>query len=296
MKNTYYFFTAGLLAFITLFSGCNLINPAEPVPSYIHIERIGLTITSSEQGSASSKISDAWVYIDDQLQGIYELPTTFPVLSQGTHKVFIKAGIKINGISATRGPYPFYDGFTQTVTLSPGNIVTLSPTVQYASGLNWASSNIWQEDFENVGITLSKPPSGADTTMIKLTGAPNPNIFEGTGSGVAYMDNTYTLSECMSSSQWILPRGDSPVFLEFDYKCNHNFTVGLYCYSAATSTKDAVISLHRSDTWNKAYVYLSPTIKASTNALSFSVFFGMLNNIGSDSLGFALDNIKLIHY
>ena len=75
------------------------------IPSYMTIENITLDQNSTHN------ITDAWVYIDDNLQGVYELPANFPLLAQGKHKLRVKAGIKDNGIAGTRIPYPFYSSY-----------------------------------------------------------------------------------------------------------------------------------------------------------------------------------------
>ena len=71
------------------------------IPSYMSINSVTLDENSTHN------ISDVWIYIDDNLQGVYELPANFPILDEGTHKLRVKAGIKDNGISAKRIPYPF---------------------------------------------------------------------------------------------------------------------------------------------------------------------------------------------
>ncbi|HRC92920.1 MAG TPA: hypothetical protein PLQ16_12225, partial [Bacteroidia bacterium] len=55
-----------VIAFASLMQACNLINPAEPTPAYIQIDTINLTTNLTTQGSASHKIVDAWVYVDNQ--------------------------------------------------------------------------------------------------------------------------------------------------------------------------------------------------------------------------------------
>jgi len=42
-------------------------NKEEPIPAYIHIDKIDLKTNYSIQGSNSHKIIDAWIYVDDQL-------------------------------------------------------------------------------------------------------------------------------------------------------------------------------------------------------------------------------------
>ena len=42
---------------------------SEGIPAYLEIEQINLN-----NQNETHNISDAWVYINDQLQGVYELP------------------------------------------------------------------------------------------------------------------------------------------------------------------------------------------------------------------------------
>ena len=92
-----------IITFVTIIS-CEKANIDE-MPCYININDIEL------EENITNNITDAWVYIDDNLQGVYELPANFPVLANGKHKLRIKAGIKDNGIASTRITYPFYKSF-----------------------------------------------------------------------------------------------------------------------------------------------------------------------------------------
>ena len=78
------------------------------MPAYIKIDTIKLDTYYPEQGSKSANITDAWVYVNDNLVGVFELPALLPVLHRGPNKLQIYPGIKLNGISSTRVPYPFY--------------------------------------------------------------------------------------------------------------------------------------------------------------------------------------------
>lgn len=301
MKHCYFHFIGLGILLCGLLSSCNLYNPAEPVPAFIHIQKIDLTTDPTVEGTSSNKITDAWVYVDGKLSGVYELPVTLPVLTEGTHEILVKAGIKVNGISATRAPYPFYESYKETVTLNAGVTTTISPLVHYVSSINWASNSIWKEDFESAsGMTLDTSASGSDTCMyhrIIPAGTTSREVFEGTGSGIAYLDHSHSFFEYMSSgTSFALPRGDSPVFLEFNYKSNYDFVVGMFAHSGGGTVKLKVINVHNSLEWNKIYVYLSPTISASGNATDFTLFFGMLDVEKADGLYMAIDNIKLVHY
>ncbi len=276
--------------FLILFtSSCELYNPAEPIPAYLHIEKIDLTTDYATQGTNSNKISDAWVYVDDQLIGCFELPSTFPVISEGVHTVKIRPGVKVNGIAANRSPYPFFTSYEQVIDLQVGKTITLSPTISYTPSTFFA----FMQDFEAVGITLS-PTVTSDTTL-QVIASPDPNIFEGAKSGIAYLDASKVFFECATVSKYALPKGGSPVFLEFNYKCNYEFTVSIIAYGTAASSQYTVLHVNPSSDWKKAYIYLTPNISASYSAVNYKVVWGMLNSTGVDSAAMLLDNIKLVY-
>ena len=272
-----------------LISSCD--TKQEPIPSYIHIDKFTLTTTTGE-GSSSHKITDAWVYIDEQLIGAFELPVTFPVLYEGEHQIRIRAGIKVNGIAVTRAPYPFYTHYVSSINLKGGEKSTLHPTVSYVSGTQFS----FMENFDNVGILLKNSPSGTDTSMQQIFSSTNPDVFEGTGSGIVYLDNIKTFFEAVSNTAYVLPKGGVPVFLELNYKCNHQFVVGMNIYSFNNKTQISVLNINPSDNWNKIYLYLTPIILAGgQSSANYEITFGMLNNTGFPNPTLLLDNIKLLY-
>lgn len=281
------------LLFLT---SCELYNPAEPVPAYIHIDKISVS-TQPGQGTNSSKIADAWVYIDEQLIGCFELPVTFPVIQEGAHVIKVRAGIKVNGISATRSPYPFYDYHEQLITLKAGEKQTITPVVRYLSSARFTC----MEDFEaSTGTFFQNSPSGTDTSLLITT---NPNqVFEGSKSGIAYLTGGRDLFECASdpSNPLSFSGSTGPVFLEFNYKSNYIFVVGLFCHtvvgtSITNTLKLKTLDLNPSSEWNKIYVYLNPTILTAGNANKYNLFIGTLNTAGADSIALQLDNIKIVY-
>ena len=68
-KNSFY--KSGLLSALLVvlfqFSGCEVINPDEEIPSYLYIPKITLNTDYPSQGSNSNGIADGWVYVDDYL-------------------------------------------------------------------------------------------------------------------------------------------------------------------------------------------------------------------------------------
>ena len=290
MKYIYKSFIFSGLFITTLLGSCELYNPTEPIPAYIHIDKINLTTaTDGSQGSNSNKITDAWVYIDDKLQGCYELPVTFPVLQEGAHQVRIRAGIKVNGIASNRAPYPFYDSYIQTIDFQKFKTITLTPTVTYKTGITFDLL----ENFENVG-TIIDTTANSDTTFQKIS-SPAENVFEGSYSGIAYLDINRTFFECATVNKYALPKSGSDIFLEFDYKCNYPFTVSVIAYGTASTAQFSALHFNPSENWNKAYVFLTPVVSGAYTALDYKIAWGAINNSGADSVAFLFDNIKLVH-
>jgi hypothetical protein len=279
---------------LILFFGCTIFTfqackkNKEMVPAYIHIDKIDLKVTNTAQGSNSQKISDAWVYIDEKFVGCYELPMTFPVLFEGIHQIKIKAGVKVNGIAASRAPYSFYSEYSQQVDLKPTEILNLTPVVSYTSFARFA----FMENFENVGIILAPGPAGTSDTM-KQTFDKN-LVFEGNASGITRLNSKKTNFQAVSNTSYILPTGGAPVYLEFDYKCNHEFTVGIYAHTKTSSTIIPMLGVNPSGTWNKMYAYLTQGVSSAGNATDFNIYFAMINLEGGDA-ELLIDNIKLVY-
>ena len=68
---------------VSLFLSCQKFEGDQTVPAYIRIDAISIKTNYEEEGAPSSNITDAWVYINEEAIGAYELPAVFPVLAKG---------------------------------------------------------------------------------------------------------------------------------------------------------------------------------------------------------------------
>lgn len=281
-----------LLIAIVLFSACET-KEDDGVPSYIHIERIGLR-TLDGQGTASHKITDAWVYIDNILIGAFELPATFPVLKSGTHQVIINAGIKVNGISATRSPYPFFKPITTSLALIPGEITSLTDTLVYYEE---HTTFEWIEDFNSGAISIDTT-SNSEAQLFRVSDPQLIFQFDNETndySAMASVSGDTLLFECASINSLNLPKDGSPVFLEMNYRNNHNLTVGLLMVSSGELLQQPLLVLNPSENWNKIYINLTPTISFFSGADDFRIFIGMLRSTDSNAATIYFDHLKLIY-
>jgi hypothetical protein len=277
---------------VVLIPGCAKTN-IEEIPSYIKIDTTSLTV-SSLQGTASQKISDAWVYADNNLIGAYEVPVLFPLLKSGSTQVSIFAGIKLNGINETRVPYPFYEPINKTLDLKRESITDLGHLAfSYVTGTKFS----WLENFEQSNLSIdstARSEVNLVRTFVPELAAAFPYETNKYAAKVIISSDSVVF-ECASHNSYKLPTDGSSVFLELNYKSNNAFTVGLFINGSFTS-QNSVLVVNPSDTWNKIYINLTPTLSANSSAISFKVFFTAMKSKEIPNAEIMFDNIKLLHF
>lgn len=277
--------------FIVFFSSCDKFDSDQTIPAYIQIDTIVLVGNPALiEGSLSNNITDAWVYINDQLLGTYEMPVIFPVLDEGKVKVTIRAGIKLNGIAATRSPYPFYKQVTlENVKLAPDSITKLNISTSYIDDTEFA----WIEAFEFANISLDTTAKSKVGIHETLSGSPL--TFEGLHSGIVELSSEDDFFECATYNSYVLPQLGKPVFLEVNYKTTNVFTIGVFEQTGSQIIQTPILNINTSEIWKKIYVNLTPTVSGSVNALDFKIFIGAIVDESLNESQILLDNIKLIY-
>lgn len=277
-----------LFIFVMFFSSCDIINPKEEIPSFIKIDSFTLTTNYLAEGSNSHKITDVWINIDDNLQGIYELPVNFPILASGNHKITVRPGIRVNGISASREIVPYFDHYILEANLNIGDTLVINPETKYKSSTVFH----WLEDFESAGNSMMLT-NNANVGFEPVSD----NIFQGYGSMMAKITNTGDIFECMSIDSFFLPANATPVFLEMDYNINSTLVVGIIINKTTSTIKKSVIYLNPTTGWNKIYIELTDYLTSNydNTVMHYRIFFGAIKNDGVEDVKLYLDNIKLIH-
>lgn len=274
------FISAGLLSCVK--------NDPESIPSYITIDSCSVETTYLLQGTSDNKISDAWLYVNEELIGAFETPVTIPVLNEGIANIRIKPGIKANGISDARELYPFLEPYEITTRITRDSTVKINPVYIYKEGTTFA----WKEDFDDVRVSMKKT-ARSDTTVVITT---NPEeVFEGGYSGKITLTEDKGFFEILTDTAYVLPQTGSRVFLEMNYKCETVLTVGVFVNGYSTMEQVSVLNLNPSAGWNKIYVNLTTAVTSDQNALDYSVFIGGIITEGVDMEENYIDNLKLIY-
>ncbi len=271
-----------------IFSGCNLINPDEEIPSYIHIDTVKLFGKYDSVKSLSHNISDAWVFLDgNSYLGTFELPVTIPVLASGVHEITIQAGIIENGISNTRVAYPFYSNYSIDIDLKSGQVDTLTPSFSYlGAGITF----LINEDFESPSMLFQE--TARNTASLKRSGE---GMFEGNYSFRATL-SPGDLFEIESTGLFSIPRNKS-VFMELNYKTDIQLSIGYFAINVSDNTQHGFINLNPTDQWKKIYINFGTELTFEPINNNFKFFLGAINSTSqNDSFTVYLDNIKMIRF
>ena len=278
--------------------GCDKFEGPQEVPAYIRIDSLAFSTDYSSEGTANHKMVDAWVYVNDQLIGGFELPAEFPVLQQGLCKLEIRAGIKLNGIADTRAPYscvaPYLD---ESILLRPDSVTRIFPIFNYYDNAEF----VWREDFEDGSLALRKG-NNSDTMMVRTSPANSPEALldeNSQYSGIAYLDDERRVLELESDNGegegFVIDRGDF-VFLELNFKTTVPLLVGMYIRRTSIGGVEdrPYIVLNTSEEWNKIYINFTPVVNEVPDAINFKVYFLATKTSGEQDHQIMFDNIKLI--
>ena len=268
--------------FLSVPIACNIINPAEPVPAYIKIHDPKV-ITLAAQGSASENISNYWLFVNNQAEGVYNRTGNYPLIAEGTTKLAFLAGIKDNGVSNLRVVYPFYTADTITTTLNPNGTIDIYPTFRYISGTQFKVL----EDFELGSVLIS---SNASNPLVRSS-LPE-DIFEGSFSAKIKLDSITPGIELLSIDPFTLPLLGFDIYIELNYKSDVPFVVGLQ--SMSTSQKFYQWTITPKSEWNKIYLNAKSLVN-TTNNTSWKLLIYSAPDTLTGTKYIYLDNVKVLH-
>lgn len=267
-------------------AGCNIINPSERTPTYVHIDSFSFVNTPA-LGSASQRIGHVYLYYNNQSLGAYDLPCTVPVLTEaGGGTVQLVPGVDLNGFGDATVPYPFFQGDTIRIDHAPGTITTLKPKTHY----NSAARLIWEETFD--GGTQFVYYTGEDS--LRVTSQPG-EVFEGSGSGKIHLSAGGTSSESATPYYVSIPLvASNDSYVEFNYRGTADLQFGM---ASSSSTGDPYfVGFRPRDQWTKIYVQIRSFVGLYPGS-NYNLLLRAVQPEGSTSGGDVfIDNVKVISY
>lgn len=276
-----------------LFWGC---KKEDLTPSWLVIDSIDLITDEATEGPDSEGITDAWVYMDNEALGVFSLPARIPVLAEGEHSFTIYAGIKVNGISATRTRYPFYTRYDSQITLVKDQETAVTPIVYYKSDISFELL----EDFEDIGIDFEKEPE-SDTNITIITKNEYPDIVKyGNNCGFISLTEADSVYKGITNTNLNLPRNQD-VYVEFDYMNDNTIALGVLAEnSGGIAEHPPLVIANAQETtsmqWKKIYIALQEDVSYELNATSYEIYLLSILDAENTSGVIYLDNIKVLRY
>lgn len=274
MRYIYIFLIIGLLF---VFHSCENDSNIS-VPGYVEISNITL------EHERAIGITDAWVFVNGSIQGVYELPAKFPIISEGEVEIKVYPGIKVNGIAASRSYYPFYQIFETNLKLEPGKTHKIFPTSGFES---WAEV-IVVDDFESSDPKFIRGTT-SDTAIVRT----EEDKFQGKYAGAIHLDTVRPLFNA-STKTFEIPDFEgnySGMFLEMNFKTDVYVEIGLSNFVDMKS----MILLQPTSHWKKIYIDLYNSLIEDTPGNRFFLFFQAMLEEDMDEATVLFDDMKIVH-
>lgn len=278
-----------LISVLFAFSACTIFDNEKTTFGFISVQNF--TLEDNQGKSLPSRVTDVWLYVDDQFLGVYPLPNKIPVpIKEGNISLSIRPGIKPNGQNETSEEYPFFTPFDTIIQLESSKTITINPKVKYKPSCKFDIV----EDFElsnifNVGIGNSA--QNPCLKRIKEMG------LSGSFGGVIDLNSNQKQCEMTHFSNFSNKNNLlGKVFLETDYKCSEKFFVGTILQKGTQLIKSYDIVVVESDTWKRIYIDLTDKI-SKPDVQSYQIAIStLLDESKRSQASIQFDNMRLIHF
>lgn len=275
-----------LFGCVFFWQGCNVINPPEQTPTYIHVDSFAFHYTGVTGSTLSHQITQVWAYYNNNLIGAFDLPATFPIRTNGNDSgtLELEPGIAIDGLNNFLGVYPFYSLYSTRMKPEPGKTINYLPT----TGLYPYTKVYIISNFE--GPTQFQL-WGGNIPMTIVHG--DSIVFEGNGTGSIVLTNPGDSSVDSSITAFAIPAGAA--FIEFDYKSDLQFYVGLQANlsSYIYSTPYYLAGIQPSDHWQKFYLSVAD-FAGQYKGTTYNLYIKTSLSYGITHGRLLLDNIQLV--
>ncbi len=274
----------------TLFLGsCSLTDSDGPIPSYLIVNDVNVSTTVA-QGAPTHNIKDIWVFADNELIGVFELPAKIPIIvDDETTNFTILPGIRNNGETGRSFIYRLMDSQDFTLSLLPGEEVERSFTFTYTENVIFD----FVESFESSGHIFTLDLD--DNTQTNIT-ATSESAVAGSMSGKISLDATNNIISVATIFNYDRSQNaGSDSYLEMDYKCDIPFFVGVIYVQEGQEIIQPLLVVNPKEDWNKIYVDFTQ-ILTSPVLENYRVYFTTdLEPLNAESGEIYLDNLKFVH-
>lgn len=287
MKKILYFIASALLL-----TSCIKNNPD---PFWLEVHEWTLEENAelnTSEGELTHNFSDAWVYVDDKLIGVFEVPFRIPILKSGNGSIKLYPAIRNNGISATKKIYPFVVPFEVNAVFEGNGEIIIDPVTHYKD-----NSLFSIYDFDGPTTGFNNDPN----SLASLVKGTDPSILNwGSGYGLIELNATDSIYIGYTDVPMTFYPGQE-VYLEIDYYNTNSLITGVLATSSSAGTvNNQNIQLNAQDAstvkWKKIYIDLKEIISNSVSGAQIRQSLQASLGSGKSSGYIILDNFKIVHF
>lgn len=270
--------------------GCTFFDGDDQALSFIKINEASLERTANS-GFPSHKITDAWVYVDQQLLGVFPIPCNVPVYTNvGVERdIMIGPGVKPNGQNNNSIEYPFYERVKLFTKLPVNDSIVINLKTRFTEITKFDIV----EDFEVSNSFTQELDGNANTRVERVLDSSNGGSYV----GKIALDSKNPDFEVAHNLEYLgINNKQGKVFFELDYKSNELFFVGVILRQGSVSGKSYQLGVVPSSTWNRIYIDLTDVISKQTVEGYKIVIASKISNSSVLTREILIDNIKLVHF
>lgn len=284
-----------------MLTGCDLFNPEEELPIYVSIEDPLVEIRAQPSLFSAAGIKDAWVFLQNEQIGVFEMPVVVPVLpNESGTTLRIGGGVFETGLSGFRLEYPFWDDVNLSLDGAlPLDTVVVRPRFRYFprdTSLVYA----YEAGFEGGSTNIESLTPTSNHTTIQVS---TEDKFVGLQSGKVNFTSTRFQFEGVSPLLSLPQTGFNDIWCEVSYRNDIPFTVlmvGLAPGSPIEVELPTNVVFSSPNEWNTAYIHLNDLARSLPAGAVFKLIFrasSLEAGTSSGRNGFLfLDHIRLIHF
>jgi len=273
---------------LLLLSACK--KTAAPPPTFLVYERPAIVI-EGDTLLADGEI-DAWVYPGGRFLAVVEEAQRLPLTVPAPNPILTAGGIRINGITLTRKPYPFWQYDTLKHDFAPEEVLIHRPIYTY---LPDTLINFFQkEDFETPQLSFRFPNAGDPlaASLRRTYHAPRRGFWCGE---IAMAPNQIFQAETTPSFEF----PNSEVWLEISVRGDRNLGIGLTRENKQTGalvSRDVYLLLRPPDEgWKTFYVDLTPWMREGSGLYRFRVYLTSMADSAQSSTLY-IDDVRILSF
>lgn len=282
--------SAVLLGSGSFFSSCS--KQKTEAAAWLRVDSMQFVTNPATQGTDRQDLRDLWVYVNDNLQGAYQVPFKVPIIAEGNAPVILAPGILLNGFSSNRPVYTALKPFYGSMNFVKNDTIYFNPVFMYDTLTKFA----YLENFEAGSISIYKTVfSTGEFTSVS-------------GGNMAYEGNTCGMLSLISGSEsayaeaatidsYQLPKDGRGIFLEMHYKCNTDFIVKIRGVASDGTTDDIDVGgvYSSKDVWKKIYFTLTPHVLKYSLGNKFHLMYRINRSAEGGEQRLYVDNIKILY-